>query len=80
MVLDARENMCGIDKWFYFFHFFKNGNDGLRNCEDNNIWPAASVFTWDSDYITSVFTNTNIIMEYPIKQRQRKSEESQKKS
>ena len=54
MALDARINSCGIDKWFYFYHFFKNGNDGLRNCEDDNVWPMADILVWDLDRPKSI--------------------------
>jgi hypothetical protein len=55
MALDARENACGIDKWFYFYHFFKSGKDGLVNCESDALWPAADVLRWDSNVTTSIF-------------------------
>lgn len=47
MALDARENSCGVDKWFYFYHFFKNGKDGLVNCEEDSKWPVANIIRWD---------------------------------
>jgi hypothetical protein len=55
MALDARENACGIDKWFYFYHFFKRGNDGLVNCEEDLKWPVASVIRWDAGPPESIF-------------------------
>lgn len=56
MALDVRETSCGIDKWFYFYHFFKNDNDGLSNCESDSDWPVAAVITWDSGHLVSIFS------------------------
>lgn len=47
MTLDVRERACGVDNWFYFYHFFKNSNDGLTHCENDNNWPAAKIIKWD---------------------------------
>jgi hypothetical protein len=47
MALDVQMKRCDIDNWFYFYHFFKNSNDGIVNCENDDNWPTAKIITWD---------------------------------
>jgi hypothetical protein len=53
MALDVRQVSCPVNNWFYFYHFFKNPEDGQALCEDEHSWPTADIIKWDRDTIYS---------------------------